>query len=72
LDWKAKNHSDAATGFQSVLDQDMVLINEYFSALSEAEKARFWDKVHPHFDHYASFVVDAHKKLPELTGQLYS
>jgi CHAT domain-containing protein len=72
LDWQAKNYPAAAAGFKAVLDQDMVLINEYFSALSEAEKARFWDKVHPHFDHYASFVADAYQKLPELTGQLYS
>lgn len=72
LDWQAQNYTAAAAGFQTVLDQDMLLIHEYFSALSEAEKARFWDKIHPHFDHYASFVVDAHEKLPELTGQLYS
>jgi CHAT domain-containing protein len=72
LDWQAKKYSAAAAGFHTVLDQDMLLIHEYFAALSEAEKARFWDKMHPHFDHYASFVVDAHSTLPELTGQLFS
>jgi len=72
LDWQAKKYSTAATGFQVVLDQDMLLINEYFAALSDAEKARFWDKIHPHFEHYASFVVDAYKEIPSLTGQLYT
>ena len=72
LDWQAKKYSSAATGFQTVLDQDMLLINEYFAALSDAEKARFWDKMHPHFDHYAAFVTDAYKELPWLTGQLYT
>lgn len=72
LNWQAKKYTVAATGFQTVLDQDMLLINEYFSALSDAEKARLWDKVHPHFDHYAAFVVDAYKELPYLTGQLYT
>lgn len=72
LDWQAKNYTAAASGFQTVLDQDMILIHEYFSALSEAEKARFWDKVHPHFDHYASFVAEAYQSIPELTGQLFT
>jgi len=72
LDWQAKKYTTAAAGFQTVLDQDMILINEDFSALSEAEKARFWDKIHPHFDHYAAFVTDAYSLIPELTGQLYT
>ena len=72
LDWQAKKYSAASSGFQTVLDQDMLLINEYFAALSDAEKARFWDKMHPHFDHYAAFVADTYKELPALTGQLYT
>lgn len=72
LQWQAKAYSAASTSFQAVLDQDMALINEYFAALSDAEKARFWDKIHPHFEHYASFVADAFDEIPTLTGQLYT
>ncbi len=72
LDWQAKKYSTAAAGFQVVLDQDMILINEYFAALSDAEKARFWDKIHPHFEHYTSFVTDAYSTIPSLSGQLYT
>ena len=72
LNWQNNKISDAASGFKAVLDEDMVLINEYFAPLSEAEKARFWDKMHPHFDHYAAFVTDVYKHVPEIAGDFYN
>ena len=72
LDWQNNKIADAATGFKAVLDEDMMLINEYFAPLSEAEKARFWDKMHPHFEHYAAFVAESYEQNPDLTGILYN
>lgn len=71
LDWQNNKIEEASAGFKAVLDQNIGLINEYFAPLSEAEKARFWDKINPQFQHYTAFVADVYEKKPELVSGLY-
>jgi CHAT domain-containing protein len=72
LNWQMNKIEEAATGFKNVLDQNIATIHEFFAPLSEAEKARFWDKISPQFQHYTAFVVDSYEKKNDLVGSLYN
>jgi CHAT domain-containing protein len=58
--------------YVDILNKNIALIHEYFAPLSEAEKSRFWDKMAPQFNHYASFVAQYGKEVPEACSNLYN
>ncbi|MCU0429873.1 MAG: CHAT domain-containing protein [Cytophagaceae bacterium] len=72
LAWQQGNFAQANTLFNEVLEQDMNQIQSFFAPLSEAEKGKFWSKMAPHFQHYASFVVEQYRQNPDWVGQLYN
>ncbi len=59
LYWKKKEWPKAAIHYRSVLDKTIDFINTYFIAMSEAEKARYWDILSPRFLRAYNFVLEA-------------
>jgi CHAT domain-containing protein/Tfp pilus assembly protein PilF len=70
--WQQGAAVEANKEYVAILNTNMELINEYFAPLSEAEKARFWDKMAPQFNHYASFVSQYYEQVPDAAGNLYN
>lgn len=46
-------------------------IKEYFPALSEREKSRFWNLIRSDFEFYNTLAVNQAQKRPELLGKMY-
>lgn len=72
LMWQQGAAVEANKEYVTILNTNIELINEYFAPLSEAEKARFWDKMAPQFNHYASFTSQYYQQVPEAAGNLYN
>ena len=45
---------------------------KYFSALSESEKTKFWDKTTPRFNRFNSFCTDEYKNQKGLTEAMFN
>lgn len=66
--WLNGDASGAATDFHQALDNNIQYIKEYFPAMSEVEKSKYWQTLQSDFQTYYAFVVDLNK--PELTKHL--
>ncbi|MDN4166286.1 CHAT domain-containing protein [Cytophagales bacterium LB-30] len=47
-------------------------INEYFPALSEREKTKFWNTIRNDYEFYNSLAVRLRKTNPEMVGNMYN
>lgn len=72
LYWQKKDYVNANKYYKQVMDEYIYQINTYFPPMSEKEKAAFWNKIHPKFLRYYSFVLDAVESNPNLTADLYN
>ena len=72
LAWKAQRYDRAATLYKEVLSKTLEFIDTYFPPMSEAEKTRYWEVLHPRFERFYSFVYDAHDQLPSLLPDMYN
>ncbi|MFP4025209.1 MAG: CHAT domain-containing protein [Thiohalospira sp.] len=72
LYWQKDDIQNASTYYKQVMDEYLYQVNNYFSPMSEKEKASFWAKIHPKFLRYYAFVTDAVDKKPELTTDIYN
>lgn len=72
LNWQNGKLSEASSLLKQVLDKNIEHIHTYFAPMSEAEKAKFWEKVQPKFIRFISFVLDAQKINPSIVGDLYN
>ncbi|MBX9852541.1 MAG: CHAT domain-containing protein [Cytophagaceae bacterium] len=72
LYWQTGRMSEASQSLKQVLNKNIEHIHHYFAPMSEAEKAKFWEKIRPKFQRFNSFVMDAQKSDPSLTGDLYN
>lgn len=64
LYWKQDKIEESATLFENVIAHNYEFIATYFPAMSEMEKERYWDKIHPTFLRFYSFVIDIETKYP--------
>lgn len=72
LYWQQKDYATASGKYRDVLNEYLYQIQNYFPAMSEYDKTKFWDKIGPRFVHFNSFVVDALDKVPALAGDMYN
>jgi CHAT domain-containing protein/Tfp pilus assembly protein PilF len=72
LYWQQKDFNNASEKYREVLNEYLYQIQNYFPAMSEYDKTKFWDKIGPRFVHFNSFVVDALDKIPALAGDMYN
>jgi CHAT domain-containing protein/predicted negative regulator of RcsB-dependent stress response len=62
----------AQEALESVLANYSVFIKDYFPALSEREKAKFWNTIKQDYEFYNTIVINYNKKNNELIGTLYN
>lgn len=60
----------AQTSLEEVLSNYEVFINDYFPALSEREKAKFWNTIKQDYEFYNTIVI-SHNRSENLIGKLY-
>jgi CHAT domain-containing protein len=72
LYWQTAKYKEASELLKLGLNKNVEQINSYFAPMSEAEKAKFWDKIRPKFLKFNSFVCDAYPSDPTLAGDLYN
>jgi len=71
LYWQKGDMTTAAERYKKVMEEYMGEIKNYFPAMSEYDKTRFWDKIGPKFIRFNSFAVDAAGTIPDITTQMY-
>ena len=64
LYWKKGEIEESKKLFEHVISHNYEFIKNYFPAMSEGEKERYWDKIHPVFLRFYCFVTDVEKKYP--------
>ncbi|MEM8893458.1 MAG: tetratricopeptide repeat protein, partial [Bacteroidota bacterium] len=62
----------AQRSLEEVLAKYQVFIEDYFPALSESEKAKFWNTIRTDYEFYNSIVVSHNRLNEDLIGSLYN
>ncbi|MCV9385477.1 CHAT domain-containing protein [Reichenbachiella ulvae] len=57
---------------EEVLGNYSAFIKEYFPALSEREKAKFWNTIKSDYEFYSTLVINYNRKNDEMIGNLYN
>ena len=70
LYWKQDKIEESTTLFENVIAHNYQFIKDYFPAMSETEKERYWDKIRPTFLHFYNFVTDTETKYPNKYSSL--
>ncbi|TRX56074.1 CHAT domain-containing protein [Fulvivirga sp. M361] len=71
LYWNKKDYTKAEKLYKESLTKSMEFISNFFPPMSEAEKTRYWDKLHPRFERFFSFAVDVRTDHPSLMSDVY-
>lgn len=69
---KSEKVDVAIENYETVMEQTMSFINEYFLPMSENEKTKYWNKIRPRFQRFYSFGLDHYKEYPELSLMMYN
>lgn len=56
---------------EEVLDNYTTFIKDYFPALSEREKAKFWNTIKQDYEFFNTLVINYNRDNDELVGRLY-
>lgn len=72
LKWQSGKISEAAELFENVIGQTLDFVDRYFSTMSDQEKSRFWDQLHPRLDRFNSFAVANYNDRSELLTLMYN
>jgi len=64
-------YTDAQDEMEAVLAQYKVFIQEYFPALSEREKAKFWNTIKGDYEFYNTLIVSRNRSTKYI-GELYN
>lgn len=62
----------AQRSLEEVLGKYQIFIEDYFPALSESEKAKFWNTIRVDYEFYNSIVVSHNRLNADLIGSLYN
>ncbi len=62
----------AQRSLEEVLGKYQIFIEDYFPALSESEKAKFWNTIRVDYEFYNSIVVSHNRLNDDLIGSLYN
>ncbi len=66
--WLNGDIDGATTDFNTALENNINYIQEYFPAMSEVEKSKYWQTLQADFQTYYAFVADQNK--PDLTKKM--
>lgn len=62
----------AQRSLEEVLGKYQLFIRDYFPALSESEKAKFWNTIRGDYEFYNSIVISHNRLNSDLIGSLYN
>lgn len=64
--WADGQTESAKSYFKRVMETSQEFIKDYFAALSEAEKTKYWEQLKPRFFRFYNFALENHEEYPEL------
>lgn len=64
--WANDQMESANSYFKRVMETSQEFIKDYFPALSEAEKTKYWEQLKPRFFRFYNFALENHEEYPEL------
>ena len=71
LYWKKGDMGKADPYYEEAMDKSLDFISRYFPPMSEAEKTKFWDVLHPRFQRFFNYCLEASASNPTLIQTLY-
>ena len=64
--WAEGQKAEAKGYFKEVMETSQEFIKDYFPALSEAEKTKYWEQLKPRFFRFYNFALENYSEYPEL------
>jgi CHAT domain-containing protein len=71
LYWESGQLLDAYKYFQETLELSFSFIEDFFPAMSESEKSRYWGKMQPRFFRYFAFATQYVDQEPIISKELF-
>ena len=71
LSWKKGTWDDAISHYRFAMQKSLDFVQSYFPPMSEAEKTKYWDVLHPRFQRFHNFAIEASKTHPEVVGDMF-
>lgn len=71
LYWKKKEFSKAYPIYKDVMEKSLDFINRYFPPMSESEKTKYWDIIHPRFQRFYNFALETGNTAPGIASDLF-
>lgn len=72
LYWKKGDLTKADEGYKIAMDKSLDFIARYFPPMSEAEKTKYWDILHPRFQRFYNYCLEASTTNPAIVQTLYN
>lgn len=72
VSWKLGDNAMAKAHFENALKSNLDLVEKYFGAMSEYEKAQYWAKIRPSVLKFFAFAVDQQSSDPSLLTDMYN
>jgi len=64
--WAGGQKAEAKRYFNQVMETSQDFIKDYFPALSEAEKTKYWEQMKPRFFRFYNFALENYQEYPQL------
>jgi CHAT domain-containing protein len=71
LYWKKGDLASAYQPLKEATDKSLDFVSHYFPPMSEAEKTKYWDVIHPRFQRFYNYAVEASGTNPELLKVMF-
>lgn len=72
LYWKNGDLAKAESSYKISMDKSLDFINRYFPPMSEAEKTKYWDVLHPRFQRFYNYCLEASVTNPDVAQTMYN
>jgi CHAT domain-containing protein/Flp pilus assembly protein TadD len=72
LYWKKGDLAKAESSYKISMDKSLDFINRYFPPMSEAEKTKYWDVLHPRFQRFYNYCLEASVTNPAVAQTMYN
>ncbi len=66
------NERNTKKNLDEALSNYKIFINDYFPALSEREKSKFWNSINSDFEFYNTVALTYQDKYPEMIEEMYN
>ncbi len=70
--WQTGKISSAISYYKRVMEASLDFVKDYFPALSEAEKTKYWEQLKPRFFRFYNFALAEYVNYPDLLNDLLS